>query len=335
MKMKKKKASVALTALLGVVTVVSARAEPESFEWSSTTGFIMSPHRDAIETITGQAAFSVNTPVGIRWIVPGNMSGTFTYDRDNAGPPQPRGTAVAYKGPNLAWSSQLLGPNGLIGTFTGDVGELIVRNGDGAPGGDDDLVNVNMCGFPCGDGVVPFSVGPWQARNSSVVWIGEGFQDDLSLPVALPPAGAPQPLGLFGFFNTLTGENINLITIDVDIRQAVQSVVIDVKPGSDPNCFNVNGHGVIPVAILGSAEFDVTAIDHSSLSFGGLGVRVRGNRYPQCSVEYSNGDPHLDLVCHFEDDSGAWVEGGDEATLTGTLVSGDRFEGSDSICLVP
>ena len=32
-------------------------------------------------------------------------------------------------------------------------------------------------------------------------------------------------------------------------------VEIDIKPGSDPNCFNNNGHGVIPVAILSSNNF--------------------------------------------------------------------------------
>ena len=37
----------------------------------------------------------------------------------------------------------------------------------------------------------------------------------------------------------------------------VLQVAIDIKPGSDPNCFNNNGNGVIPVAILGSASFDV------------------------------------------------------------------------------
>ncbi len=58
----------------------------------------------------------------------------------------------------------------------------------------------------------------------------------------------------------------------------VTTVDIDIKPGSDPNCFNINGHGVILVAILGSETFDVTLVDPLSLSFGGLNVRVRGKR---------------------------------------------------------
>jgi len=115
----------------------------------------------------------------------------------------------------------------------------------------------------------------------------------------------------------------------------VQSIAIDIKPGSDPNCFNINGHGVIPVAILGSEDFDVNDVDHSNLSFGGLEVRVRGQKGAMCNLDYSNKDAHLDLVCYFEDDANAWSPGNDAATLTGTLLDGGEFEGTDSICIVP
>ena len=113
------------------------------------------------------------------------------------------------------------------------------------------------------------------------------------------------------------------------------TVAIDIKPGSDPNCFNANGHGVIPVAVLGSAGFDVSNIDLNTLSFGGLAVRVRGNKGPLCSIDYSNEDAYLDLVCHFEDDASAWDPGDGDASLTGNLIDGTSFEGTDSICIVP
>jgi len=113
------------------------------------------------------------------------------------------------------------------------------------------------------------------------------------------------------------------------------SVGIDIKPGSNPNCFNINGHGVIPVAILGSDAFDVINIDQSSLLFGGLEVRIRGKKGPLCNVNYSNGDAYLDLVCHFEDDADNWSAGSETATLTGMLLDNSEFEGTDSICVVP
>lgn len=113
------------------------------------------------------------------------------------------------------------------------------------------------------------------------------------------------------------------------------TVEIDIKPGSDPNCFNLNGHGVIPVAVLGSAFVNATQIDAMSLSFGGLEVRVRGNKGPSCSIENSNGDSYLDMVCRFEDDSANWSAGEDTAALTGMLFDGTAIAGSDSICIVP
>ncbi len=117
--------------------------------------------------------------------------------------------------------------------------------------------------------------------------------------------------------------------------QVPEAVTIDIKPGSDPNCFNSNGHGVIPVAVLGSESFDVTLIDQGSLLFSGLEVRVRGNNDPLCNLEDSDGDEFLDLVCKFEDNAAYWNPGAGDATLAGTLLDSTEFEGTDSICVVP
>lgn len=121
----------------------------------------------------------------------------------------------------------------------------------------------------------------------------------------------------------------------VSVLGAIMGVAIDVKPGSSPNCFNLNGSGVIPVAILGGADFHVSDIDMGSLSFAGLKVRVRGDSNPSCAVEYSNDDQLPDLVCHFEDDPANWKGGSGIAELTGNLVNGEPFKGTDSICIVP
>jgi hypothetical protein len=133
----------------------------------------------------------------------------------------------------------------------------------------------------------------------------------------------------------LSAEEIQSL-YEADLSCLTVPISIDIKPGSDPNCFNINGHGVIPVAILGSADLDVNDINADTLSFNGLAVRVRGKKGPLCTFEDSNGDGFLDLVCHFEDEPGEWVEGNNEsATLTGELVDGTGIEGTDSICIVP
>ncbi|UCC83682.1 MAG: hypothetical protein JSW46_01740 [Gemmatimonadota bacterium] len=116
--------------------------------------------------------------------------------------------------------------------------------------------------------------------------------------------------------------------------RAVIEVDIDIKPGSEPNRFNIIGRGIIPVAILGSADFDVSETDVGRVQFAGLEVRVRGNRF-LCHVEDTNGDPFPDLVCQFGDNAEDWVPGNATATLTGELLDGTLFEGTDNICIVP
>jgi len=122
------------------------------------------------------------------------------------------------------------------------------------------------------------------------------------------------------------------------------TVAIDIKPGSYPNCLNINSHAVIPVAVLGRADFDVTQIDISTLDFAGLEVRVQGNDALQCSVEdvsgdftYPEGAPdgYLDLVCQFVEDSTTWISEDGYATLTGNLVDSTPISGTDEICIVP
>jgi len=119
------------------------------------------------------------------------------------------------------------------------------------------------------------------------------------------------------------------------LQKCQLTVIVDIKPESDPNCFNINGNGVIPVAINGSQEFDVYSVDPSSLNLAGLSVGVRGNGNAQCGYNDVNGDGYVDIVCQFVDAPTAWEPGDGEATLTGYLIDGTPIQGSDSICIVP
>jgi hypothetical protein len=62
---------------------------------------------------------------------------------------------------------------------------------------------------------------------------------------------------------------------------------------------------------------------------------VRGNGTPQCGISDTNRDGFSDLVCQFQDNSAAWSPGTTTAELTGQLLNGMAFEGSDAICVVP
>jgi len=113
-------------------------------------------------------------------------------------------------------------------------------------------------------------------------------------------------------------------------------VDIDIKPGSDPNCFNNDGKGVIPVAILGSADFDVTQIDPGTVSLEGLAVKMVGKANKLLAhIEDVNSDGYDDLVVQIQDQDGTFTAGSSTATVTGNLYDGTPFEGTDSICVVP
>ena len=112
-------------------------------------------------------------------------------------------------------------------------------------------------------------------------------------------------------------------------------ISMDIKPGSDANCVNMNGNGVVPVAIMGTEDLDVAMINPLSLSLSGLQVRMRGNNSAQCNFVYSNEDPYLDLMCHFEDDADNWAPVEGVATLTGELEDGTDIMAADLVCEVP
>jgi len=334
MKAIKKISLVLVFAVLGLIVITPMTAGATTYEFESVSGWLFSPDQAAIEEITGQPSLALPTPLGIRYFVPGSMRGRFTYEPSNADAPlfyPPR--FWAHPLAMTAWRSELEVGGNVIGTYTGDAGQVIIAEGNDGPGLPDDLVNVQMCGYCTNP--VGFSIGDWEATGSGFLWAGEGFQEGIELPSALPPANAPEAISIFSFFNPVTGVNASILSFDTGIWEAAQIVDIDVKPGSEPNCFNINGRGVVPVAILGSPDLDIAHIDQATLKFGGLEVGIRGNRFPMCGVDNVNGDGYSDLVCQFEDDNSAWAPGNEEASLTGELLDGSPIKGTDSICLKP
>jgi hypothetical protein len=122
---------------------------------------------------------------------------------------------------------------------------------------------------------------------------------------------------------------------DIIVASGKVDVEIDIKPGSDPNCFNNNGHGVIPVAILTTDSFDASTVDPLSLSLDGAGVQEKGKSGNIGSLEDVDSDGDLDLVVHFVDVASTYQGSGTIATLSGETFDGTQIEGTDFICLVP
>ncbi len=138
---------------------------------------------------------------------------------------------------------------------------------------------------------------------------------------------------------------------------------LDIKPGSCPNSYNRNSHGVLPVALVGSESFDVSQVDLDSLLLvrtDGEGGSVAANFGPpgphptiddvatpfegeECDCHEATGDGIDDLMMHFRTDDvvanldlndfapGAFVS----LTLVGELNDGTLFEADDCVRLVP
>jgi hypothetical protein len=94
-------------------------------------------------------------------------------------------------------------------------------------------------------------------------------------------------------------------------------VDIDVNPWRDSRCLNQQ-----PVVIFGHIDLDVNDIDTERLTFNSEESQAKP---PICRLDYFNDDEYLDLICKF-------VPGTSEATLSGELLDGTPFQGTDAIC---
>ena len=66
-------------------------------------------------------------------------------------------------------------------------------------------------------------------------------------------------------------DNNGVADVFVFVNELVNnSRPLDIKPQACPNPLNVNSQGVLPVAILGTEDFDVTQVDPASVRLAGV-----------------------------------------------------------------
>lgn len=125
-------------------------------------------------------------------------------------------------------------------------------------------------------------------------------------------------------------------TYDARIFLAVNGVPIQVniQPGAEGSCLRNDGHGVIPVAILGEIGLDVRAIDPQTVHLETLSAKMVGSNRPLVNYEDVNGDGIEDLVVQIEDSEGVLEAGTNVVRITALLNDGTLLEGSDSICVL-
>ena len=130
-----------------------------------------------------------------------------------------------------------------------------------------------------------------------------------------------------------SSDNLSPVLSDIRVQPAVIEVGIDIKPGSYPNTIKAKRvTGVVPVAVLGSEDFDVMTIDVTTLRFGpdlalpAHDLTAIGGHYEDVDL-----DGFLDLVSHYVAGDIGLVIGDTEACLIGTTLGGIPIEGCDSV----
>ena len=106
----------------------------------------------------------------------------------------------------------------------------------------------------------------------------------VSLRVVTPDGGVSDTIVIRGDEYTLAFVDSELDFVAVhefDLSKTGQTtnlklVIIDIKPGSDPNCINLGSEDVISVAILATPLFEPSVVDQTSVTLQGVGARVKG-----------------------------------------------------------
>jgi hypothetical protein len=130
-------------------------------------------------------------------------------------------------------------------------------------------------------------------------------------------------------------------------------VAFDVRPGGCPNPFNPDAQGVLPVAILGTSDFDVTQIDPTTLEINGVPLLRSAlldvatpftgslTDCSSCSAAGADGYPDLTVKFDFQAISATVVDpvvgSCMDLTITGNLkpeFGGTPIIGTDKIVIV-
>ena len=202
--------------------------------------------------------------------------------------------------------------------------------------------------------------------SPSYDWYYDGADFLVNSQIMISPAPAP-PQGYWsnpnedypysGMVSDLDVTCFAMLFLEKVTAQVV-TVYVDIKPGSCPNPLNLESKGVLPVAVLGTEDFDVTTIDPSTILLNRscddcVGIAPIRWDYEAVAAPFEGelcdchelNDSYIDLTLKFDtQDLIEILELSDEAgntiplTLTGNLKEeegGTAIEGEDCIWVLP
>lgn len=112
---------------------------------------------------------------------------------------------------------------------------------------------------------------------------------------------------------------------------------IDISPNSSPNsilCTNLNR--IISVAVLTTDSFDVTTVDHTTVTFEGASeIHIdKKTGEPVRHEKDVDGDGDIDLVFHFRLGDTLLTCDSEEGSLIGETFDGQPIRGSDAVKMI-
>jgi len=117
--------------------------------------------------------------------------------------------------------------------------------------------------------------------------------------------------------------------------QGRTAMTIDIKPGDSKNIVRASSGRVIPVAIFGSSELNVTAINPRSIRLNGVDVMLVGKSDKSlCRQADINDDSYEDLVCDVHTTGFKVGEGEFMIIIKATTYHGESLTGEDRIRIV-
>jgi predicted outer membrane repeat protein/parallel beta-helix repeat protein len=113
----------------------------------------------------------------------------------------------------------------------------------------------------------------------------------------------------------------------------LREVGVDIYPNRIPNPVYLSRNYTIYVAVLGSATFDVTTLDATTVRFGRNGTEASPVREP--ALQDVNSDGFIDALYGFSTFACGFATGDAEGHLTGSTTGGATVAGSDSVVVAP
>jgi hypothetical protein len=197
---------------------------------------------------------------------------------------------------------------------------------------------------------------------------GDPYSGEVGLPVTLDASGSYDPDGVIvsyewdcngdGEYDQITSSSqmpytwdiayngtITLRVTDDDGLTATDTatvtitspppceVGVDIYPNRIPNPVYLSRNYTLYVAILGSANFEVSTVDSSTVKFGRTGTEASPVRPP--IMRDLNADGFIDAMYGFMTFDCKFQLGDTEGILTGSTTSGVLIEGRDSVVVSP